>query len=74
MANLHVQEVVVIIPLHGAHSDALIIFEQASNRVIQTAVQTPLAIKRVGLTPSTWKQSKYNKTDYTTEHLFQCDL
>lgn len=63
---LHVQKVVKIFLLHGVDTDTLIVFEQASYRVTQRAVQTPLGIKRVGLTLCTWGQRLKSKTKQRT--------
>lgn len=44
------QELVVIVSLHGLRRDALVLFEQAADGVAQRSVQTALAVKRVRLT------------------------
>lgn len=49
-SSLHVQEVVKVVPLHRLGRDALVVFKETPNGVVQGAIQTPLAVEGVGFT------------------------
>lgn len=54
-SHSRVQEVAEVVPLHGAHADALVVLEQAADGLVQGAVHAALAVERVGLALGAWK-------------------
>lgn len=49
--NIRAEEVVEVVVLHQVSADTLVVFEQPSDGVLQTGVQTSLSIEGVGFTP-----------------------